>query len=186
MGTKYQDFDVSLDSSLCLPFTGTDLKRPPTPLPPRTKRKNVTFAAHLEEVVQERPGTYEAPAGVTVMTEPDGLELAPGLARRNGSIHDFYCLDKCLTSEARPASPLPHPECLLSMNAKPLAILSSPLALCQSPKYPTEAPPSTTTRSRQRHRVRDTASSPSFIAESTGRGSYLNSIISVGPLHVNF
>jgi len=161
MDTKYQDFDVSLDSSLCLPFTGAELNRPPIPFPPRTKLKHVTFASPLEEVLQERPGTYEAPGGVTTTTEPDELEypeLAPGLERGNGSIHGSSC----------PA-------------VKPLALLSAPRVLCQSPKYPTEIPPSIAARSR--HRARDT-SMPSLIAESTGRGNHLNSIMAVGPLHV--
>jgi len=179
MGTKYQDFDVSLDSSLCLPFPGADLNRPPTPVPPRTKRKNVTFAAPLEEVVQERLRTYEALAGVTVTTEPDELEYLE-------SIHDSDCLGKRFTSEAWPASPLSHPESPLSMTVKPLALLSSPSALCQSPKYPTEVPPSTAARSRQKHRARDTSSPPPLTAESTRRGSHLNSIMAVSPLRVNF
>jgi hypothetical protein len=188
--TKYRDFEVSLNSSFCLPSTRTSsIKRPPTPPPPRTKRKSVTFAAPLEKVVEEPLGTQAALAETVVPTimdqwnELEYLESTPELARGNVSsrVDSFHCLGKRLTIEPQPSGLSQHPA---SLTAKPRSLLSSPLTLRQSGPYPTEAPPSTAARAKQKHRARDTSPSPSTRAESTALGSYLIPIMAVGPLCV--
>ena len=185
--TKYRDFEVSLDSSFCLPSTRTSIiRRPPTPPPPRTKRKSVTFAAPLEKVVEEPVGTQAALPETVVPTimdqwdELEYLELAPELARAS-RVDSFHCLGKHLTIEPQPTHLSQHPA---SLTAKPLSLLSSPLALRQNGPYPTEAPPSAAARGKQKHRARDTSPSPSTRAESTTLGSYLIPIMAVGPLCV--
>jgi hypothetical protein len=190
-GTKYQDFDVSLDSSFCLPSNDRafSIKRTPTPPPPpRTKRKSVTFAAPLEEVVEERLGTLAEAAALTPtitdeFDELEYLEMAPGLARGNGSsrVDGFHGLSKRLTIEpehihlsSRPAS----------LTAEPLSLLSSPLSLCQTRPYLTGAPPSTAVRAKQKPRASDISLSPPARAESIGDGNYLIPIMEVSSLHV--
>jgi hypothetical protein len=184
--TKYRDFDVSLDSSLCLPSNRTSsIQRVPTPPPPRTKRKSVTFAAPLEKVVDERPETQATLAEVMVpdhLDQLEYLELVPELARGTGSssrIDGFHCLSKRLALEPQPTrlSPRSAPPA-----AEPLSFLLSPLAPCPSRPYATEAPPSTAIRAKQKHRARDASASPSTKAESTARGNYLIPIMTVGLL----
>jgi hypothetical protein len=188
--TKYRDFDVSLNSSFCLPSTRTSsIKRLSTPPLPRTKRKSVTFAAPLENIVEERLGTQAAPAEAVAPTftdhldELEYLELSTGLARGVGPfrVEGFHRLGERLTVEPQHTqlSPLPaHP------TAKSLSLLSSPLGLGQSHPYPTEAPSSTAARPKQKRRVRDTSPSPSIKAEPTALGNYLIPIMTVGPLYV--
>jgi hypothetical protein len=188
--TKYQDFDVSLDSSLCLPSNNrtSSIKRTPTPPPPRTKRKSVTFAAPLEKVVEERLGTLaEAAAPAPTITdefdELEYLEVAPKLARGNGSsrVDGSDGLSKRLTIEPQHIHLSSPPA---SLTAEPLSLLSSPLALCQGRPYLTGAPPSTAARAKQKSRARDISLSPPARAESIVGGRYLIPIMKVGPLRV--
>jgi hypothetical protein len=156
----YRDFDVSLDSSLCLPSAKTwALKCPPTPPPPRTKCKSVTFAALPEEAVEELPETSEVPAEAvpSIITnkfdEVRYPDLAPGLGLDNGSSRtdDFHCLDRGLIIEPRPIplSPLP-----------------------------------TAANAKQKHRARDTSPSRLARAESIARGNYVEPILAVGSSHI--
>lgn len=188
--TRYRDFDVSLNSSLCLPSTRTSsIKRPPTPPPPRTKRKSVTFAAPLEKVVEEQPRTQAALAEVMAPTITDQLddleylEPAPELARGVGSprVDGFHCLGESLAIEPQLTHLSPR---RASRTPGPLSLFSSPLALCQSRLYPTKAPPPTAGRAKQKRRARDTSPSRSTKAESMALGSYLNPIMAVSPLCV--
>jgi hypothetical protein len=75
--TIYRDFEVSLDSSYCLPSIRTSvLKRSPTPPPPRTKQKNVTFALPYEEVDEEPLEILEVPEeGIAPATWKETDEL---------------------------------------------------------------------------------------------------------------
>ncbi|KAI9510405.1 hypothetical protein F5148DRAFT_594968 [Russula earlei] len=177
MYTTHQDFDVSLDSSLRLPFTGTfSSRRPPTPPPLRMKHKNVTFAAPLEEVVEEQLGTSEAPTEIVAATnapesdELKRLELVHELARGNGLVDIPHCPDERPTVGARPA---PNHASLLDVTDQRLSLLSSPLELRPSSSYPRESSPSTAARSRKKHRACDISPSPSLKAASTGRENYL-------------
>jgi hypothetical protein len=188
--TKYQDLDVSLDSSLCLPSNNrtSNIKRTPTPPPPRTKRKSVTFATPLEKVVEEHLGTLAKAAapGPTITDEFDELEyleVAPELVRGNGSsrVDGFHGLSKRLTIEPRHIHLSSPPA---SLTAEPLSLLSSPLAPCRSRPYPTGAPPSTAARAKQKARARDISLSPLARAESIGSESYLIPIMEVGSLRV--
>ena len=186
--TKYRDFDVSLDSSLCLPSNKTSsIKRPPTPPPPRTKRKSVTFAAPLEKVVEERLETQATLAEAMIPNHLDNLEYleqAPELARGNGSssrVDGFHSLSKRLAIEHQSARLSPR---RVSPAAEPLSLLFSPLAPCPSRPYATEAPPSTAIRAKQRYRARDASTSPSTKVETTAPGSHLVPIMTVGLLCV--
>lgn len=188
-GTKHQDFDVSLDSSLCLPSNNrtSSIKRTPTPPPPRTKRKSVTFAAPLEEVVEGRLVTLAevaAPAP-TITDEFDELEyqeVTPELSRGNGSsrIDGFHGLSKRLTIESRhnhlsSSPPLTH---------EPQFLPSSPLSLCPGRPYLTGAPPSAAARAKQKPLARDISLSPPARAEFIRGGSYLIPIMEVSLLRV--
>jgi hypothetical protein len=184
-GTKYRDFDVSLDSSLCLPSDRTFIiKRTLTSPPPRTKRKSVTFAAPLEKVVEGSLRTL-AEAGAPAATITDQVddfeypEVAPGLAQGNESsrVGGFHCLSKRIAIEPQPIHPSPLPA-----SPSPLSLFSSPPALYRP--CLTEAPPSTAAHAKQKHRARDILLSPPTKAESTGRGNYLIPIMAVGPLRV--
>ena len=180
--TKYRDFDVSLDSSLCLPSNWTSsIKRPPTPPRPRTKRKSVTFAAPIEEVVEERLETQAALAEPDAMVPVDYLELAPELARGNGSsrVGGLHCLEQ-LAIESQPTHLSPRPP---SPTAESLSLFS-PLAPCQSRRYPAEASPSKTARAKGKHRACDVSPSPSTKVESTTLGGYLIPIMTVSLLYV--
>jgi hypothetical protein len=188
--TNYRDFDVSLNSSLCLPSTRTSrIKRPPTPPPPRTKRKSVTFAAPLEEVVEGQLGTQTALAEAVAPTiadrldELEYLESTPELARGIGSsrIDGFHSLGKRLAVEPQVSHFSPHPA---SRTSEPLSLFSSPRSLCQSRPYLTKAPPSMASRAKKKRHARDTSPSPSTKAESTALESYLNPIMAVSPLCV--
>lgn len=190
--TKYQDFDVSLDSSLRLPSNNrtSGIKRTPTPPPPpsRTKRKSVTFSAPLEEVVEERVGTLaEAAAPAPTITdefdELEYLEVTPELARGNGSsrVDGFHGSSKRLTIKPQhnhlssSAAPL---------TAEPLSLLSSPPVLSQSRPYLTAAPSSAAARAKQKPLARDISLSPPARAKSVRGGSYLIPIMEVGSLRV--
>lgn len=188
--TKHQDFDVSLDSSLCLPSNNrtSSLKRTPTPPPPRTKRKSVTFAAPLEKVVEERLGTLaEAAALAPTITddfdELEYLEVAPEVARGNESSRSdgFRGLSKRLTIESRHNHLSSSPT---SLTPDPQSLFSSPLALCQSRPYLTGAPPSAAARAKQKPLARDISLSPLARAESIRGGSYLIPIMEVSSLCV--
>lgn len=186
--TKYQDFDVSLDSSLCLPSNNrtSSIKRTPTPPPPpRTKRKSVTFAAPLEKVVGGRPGTPAAlaPTITDNFDELEYLELAPEPARGSGSsrVDGFRGLSERLTIEPQHIHLSSPPT---SLTPEPLSLLSSPLALCQSRPYLTRAPPSTAARAKQKPRARDVSLSPTAGAKSIAGGNYLIPIMEVGSLRV--
>lgn len=189
-GTKYRDFDVSLDSSFCLPFAKTSSLRhhPPTPPLPRTKRKSVTFAAPLEESVEgqlESPkvlAEVEASTTTNECAELDYLEPAPELVLGNKSpsrVDDLPCLGR-LSIEPGPVPPLPQPVSQLSMTTQPLSLLSSPLALRQSFTHILGAPLSTAAHAKQKHRARDTSPSPPTKAKSSTRGDYLIPIMAVG------
>jgi hypothetical protein len=183
---KYRDFVVPLDSSFCLPSIKTSrLTRAPTPPPPRTKSKSVTFAAPLEEVLEERPGIQKSPAGVVApptMNDSDDLdcmELAPELARYEGSpspIGGPNYRGKRPIVEPHSTPPSPHPASRLSMTVEPPSLFSSSLPLRQSRSYLTEAPPFTAAYTKQKSRARNTSHSPSNTAES----SYLSPIMAVG------
>src|SRR5258708_20543621 len=61
--TKYRDFDVSLDSSLCLPSNRTFfIKRTLTSPPPLTQRKTSTFASPLHTMLTRTPTTLPRPS----------------------------------------------------------------------------------------------------------------------------
>lgn len=192
--TKYRDFDVSLTSSLCLPSAKTwEPKRPPTPLPPRTKRKGVTFAALPEEAIEENPETPQVPAEVLAPTitetsdELEYLELAPELAQGNGSsprVDGIHCLGRRLPFEPRPSLPSPHPASQMGTTTQPLPLLSSPLPLSHSYSYHSEVSLHTDKRAKQKHRARATSSSPSNTAETVARGNYVNPIMAVGSLYI--
>jgi hypothetical protein len=190
-GTKYRDFNVSLDSSFCLPFAKTSSLQhhPPTPPLPRTKRKSVTFAAPLEESVegqlenQKVPTEVEASTTTNECAELDHLESTPGLVLGNKSpsrVEDLHCLGRRLSIEPRPSPPLPQPASQLSMTTQPLSLLSSPFALRQSFSHLFGAPLSTGAHAKQKHRARDTLPSPPIKAESSARGNYLIPIMAVG------
>jgi len=191
---KYRDFDVSLDSSLCLPSAKTwALKRPPTPLPPRTKRKSVTFAALPGEAVEELPETSEVPAEVVpsiITNKFDELrypDLAPGLGPGNGSssrADGFHCLDRGLIIEPRPIPPSPPSASRLSLTSQPLSLLVSPLGLCQGYSYLSGAPLSTAADAKQKHRARDTSPSHPTKTESIARRNYVAPILAVGSSHI--
>jgi hypothetical protein len=193
-GTKYRDFEVSLDSSFCLPFAKTsDLQRhPPTSPPPRTKRKSVTFAAPLEEAVEGQLESPTVPAEVEASTTTDEcgkleyLEPAPELVRGNKSssrVDDLHCLGRRPSIEPRPIPPLPQPTSQLSVTTQPLSLLSSPLALRQSYSHLSGAPLSTAANAKQKRHARDTSLSPPIKAESSARGNYLIPIMAVGLVH---
>lgn len=187
--TKYQDFDVSLDSSLCLPSNNrtSNLKRTPTPPPPpRTKRKSVTFAAPLEKVVEERLGTMAAAPAPTIADEFDELkylEVTPELTRGNGSsqVDGFHGLSKRLTIEPRHDQLSSSPA---SLTDEPLSLLSPPLAPCQSHLYLTGSPSSVAARGKEKPLARGILLSPPARAESIRGRSYLIPIMEVGSLRV--
>jgi hypothetical protein len=191
MDTKYQDFDVSLDSSFCLPFAKTSSlqRRPPTPPPTRTKRKSVTFAAPPEEAVRQLetskvPAEVEVSATTNRFAELEYLEPALELARGNESssrVDDIHCLGRRLTTEPRP---LPHRVSQLNITAQPLSLLSSPLSLRQSYSHRSGAPLSTTANAKQKHRARDAPPLPSIKAESNARRNYLIPIMAVGSWYI--
>ena len=151
------------------------------------KRKSVTFAAPLEKVVEERLETQATLAEAMIpdhLDELEYLELAPELARYNGSssqVDGFHSLSKRLAIEPQHARLSPRP---VSPAAEPLSLLFSPLAPCPSRPYATEAPPPPTAiRAKQKYRARDASTSPSK-AETTAPESYLIPIMTVGPLCV--
>ena len=190
--TKYRDLDVSLNSSLCLPSAKTwEPKRPPTPPPPRTKRKGVTFAALPEEAIEENTETPQVPAVVLAQTitetsdELEYLELAPELAQRNVSsprVDGFHCLGRRLPFEPRPSPPSPRPASQLGTTTQPLSLLSSPLALPHSYFHRSEASLYTAKDAKQKYRARRTSSSPLNRAETIARGNYVAPIMAVGSL----
>jgi hypothetical protein len=191
---KYRDFDVSLNSSLCLPSSKTwEPRRPPTPPPPRTKRKGVTFAALPEEAIDENPETRQMPVEALAppimgnSDEVEYLELAPELVQGSGSsprVDSFHCLGRHLPFEPRPSPPSPHPASWPGKTTQPLPLLSSPLALSHSYSHRPEASLNTTRNSKQRHRARATSSSPSNKAETIARGNYVAPIMAVGSLYI--
>jgi hypothetical protein len=193
MDTKYQDFEVSLDSSFCLPFAKTSglQCRPPTPPPARTKRKSVTFAAPPEEAVRQLetskvPAEVEVSATTNRFAELEYLEPALELARDRGNesssrVDDIHCLGRRLATEPRP---LPHRVSQLNITAQPLPLLSSPLSLRQGYSHRSGAPLSTTANAKQKHRARDPPALPSIQAESNARGNYLMPIMMVGPWNI--
>ena len=192
--TKYRDFDVSLNSSLCLPSAKTwEPKRPPTPPPPRTKRKGVTFAALPEDAIEENPETPQVPAEVLAPTitetsdELEYLELAPELAQGNGSsprVDGFHCLHRRLPFQPRSSPPSPHPASRLGTTTQPLPLLSSPLALSHSYSHRSETSLYTARNAKQKHRACTTSSSPSNKAETIARGNYVTPIMTVGSWYI--
>jgi hypothetical protein len=186
--TKYRDFDVTLDSSYCLPSTRTSiLKRSPTPPRPRTKHKNVTFALSPEEVDEERLETSEAPVEAidpATWNETDELEYFESEfepPRNNGSsssVDSFPCLGPRLST--KPQSILPSPTFYPRVgNAAGLSSLnSSPMALRRNRSRLSEVTLSTASDPKHRHSARDASLSPSMV-ESAARGNYLASIMAV-------
>ena len=184
--TKYRDFDVTLDSSYCLPSTRTSvLKRSPTPPPPRTKRKNVTFALSPEEVDEEQLETFEAPVeaiGPATWNETDELEyleseLEP--PRNNGSpssVDSFPCPGPGLSTK---------PQSILSLTsyprmgnaAGPSSQNSSPKALRNRSRL-SEETLFTAADPKNWHSARHASLSPSLV-EPAARGNYLASIMAV-------
>lgn len=193
-GTKYRDLDVSLNSSLCLPSAKTwEPKRSPTPPPPRTKRKGVTFAALPEEAIEENTETPQVPGAVLARTiteksdELEYLELAPELAQGSGSsprVDAFRGLGRRLPFEPRPSPPSPHPASRLGTTTQPLQLPSSPLALSHSATYRSEASLYTAKDAKQKYRAHPTSSSPSNKAETIARGNYVGPIMAVGSLYI--
>ncbi|KAI0253876.1 hypothetical protein BJV78DRAFT_1359903 [Lactifluus subvellereus] len=183
--SKYRDFDVLLDSSLCLPSTRTFvLKRPPTPPPPRTRRKNVTFA---DSVVEEQPETQEASAGVVapatsnILDEVEYLELSPepALAPESPSrVDESPHLVRRLKIEPRAVPPSPNPASRMRMPTEPLPSLPSFHAPRQNRAYLTVESLSSPTGAKRKHHVRGASPLPAG-AESMARGSYLVPIMAV-------
>ena len=190
--TTYRDLDVSLNSSLCLPSAKTwETKRSPTPLPPRTKRKGVTFAALPEEAIEENTETPQVPAAVLARTiteksdELEYLEMAPELAQGSGPsprVDAFHYLGRRLPFEPRPSPPSPRPASRLGTTTQPLPLLSSPLALSHSYTYRSEASLYTAKDAKQKYRARPTPSPPLIKAETSARGNYVAPIMAVGSL----
>ena len=191
---EYRDFDVSLNSSLCLPSSKTwEPRRPPTPPPPRAKRKGVTFAALPEEAIDENPETRQMPAealappAVEKSEELEYLELAPEFVQGSGSsprVDSFHWLGRHLPFESRPSPPSPHPASWPGKTTQPLPLLSSPLTLSHSYSHRPEASLYTTRNGKQRHRAPATSSSPSNKAETIARGNYVAPIMAVGSLYI--
>lgn len=190
---KYQDFDVSLDSFCFRSTTTPSLRRPPTPPPPRMKRKNVTFAAPLEEVVEERPGTQEALTEVVAPPITNGtdelknFELAPEFARGNrlsSRVDGLLRPGERLILEPQLTSPSPHLGSRPSMTAEPPSLLFPPDQR-QSRLYITGARLPMAAHAKQKHRANDTLPSPSTKAESTTRESYLIPIMTVSSVICN-
>lgn len=186
--SKYRDFDVLLDSSLCLPPTRSFvLKRPPTPRPPRTRRKNVTFAVSLDEVVEERPETREAsaevvaPATLNRCDEVEYLELSPepALAQSPSSVDEFPHLVRRLKIEPRAVPPSPIPASRTRMTTEPLPLLPPSRALRQPRPYLTVESLPSPDGAKRTHHARGASASLSAEAESTVRGSYLVPIMVV-------
>lgn len=188
--TKYRDFDVSLTSSLCLPPAKTwEPKRRPTPPPPRTKRKGVTFAALPEEAIEENLEAPQVPAEVlapTITEKSDELEYLE-LAQGNGSsprVDSFHWLGRHLPFEPRRNPLSPHPVSQMGTTTQPLPLLSPPLVLSHSYSCHSEASPHTARNAKQKHRARATSSSPSNQVGTIARGNYVNPIMAVGLLYI--
>lgn len=186
---KYRDFDVTLDSSYCLPSTRTSiLKRSPTP-PLRTKHKNVTFALSPEGVDEDRLETFEAPVeaiGPVTWNEMDELEYLESEfepPRSNGSssgVDTFPCLGPRLTTKPQsiPPSPTLYPRPGAGNAAGPSLLNSSPMTLRRNRSRLSEVTSSTAAEPRHRHRARDASLSPDMV-EPAARGNYLAPIMTV-------
>jgi hypothetical protein len=186
--SNYQDFDVLLDSTLCLPSPRNFVQlRPPTPPAPPRKRKKVTFATSPEDVIGERSKNQQAFASVLAPTntnksdESEYMESSPEPVQAYGSptqARDFPQLGRPRKVEPRLVLPSPNFASRNGMIAEPLPLFPS-----FTPRYKrshlTEESLSSPAASTLRHRTRDASSSPSAGAESTARGSYLIPIMTV-------
>ncbi|KAI9446825.1 hypothetical protein H4582DRAFT_611812 [Lactarius indigo] len=183
--TKYRDFDVPLDSSFCLPSIRTSvLKRSPTPPPPRTKPKNVTFALPPEEVDEEQLETLEAPveaiAPVTwnETNELEYLESAFGPPRDDGSSSSVDSLG--LRVATKPQEILPSPtfysRVRKAAQAGPSLLLSSPVTLRRNRPRLSRATLSTAADPKHRHSAQDASLSPAMV-EPMALRNYLDSVM---------
>jgi hypothetical protein len=185
--SNYQDFDVVLDTSLCLPSPRNFVQlRPPTPPAPPRKRKKVTFATSPKDVIGERSKNQQDFAEILVATntnksdESEYLESSPAPVQAHGSptrVRDFPQSGRPRKIEPRLVLPSPNLASRNGLTAEQLPLLPSftPRYNCS---YLTEESPSSPPASMLRHRTRD-ASSPSAGPESTARGSYLMPIMTV-------
>ena len=190
--TKYRDFDVSLDSSYCLPSTKTSvLKRSPTPPPPRTKHKNVTFALPLEEVDEEPLEILEAPVEAiasatwkeTDELEPLKSEFEPSRGDGSSSSVDrLPCLGSQLTTKPHAIFPSPTFSPWVGKAAVPPPEPSSSFALrrnrSRSRSRLSEVTLSMAADPKHRHSARDALLSPA-VDEPMARGDYLAPIMAV-------
>ncbi|KAF8267847.1 hypothetical protein EI94DRAFT_1801158 [Lactarius quietus] len=186
--TKYRDFDVSLDSSYCLPSIRTSvLKRSPTPPPPRTKQKNVTFALPFEEVDDEPLEILAAPVeaiATTVWKETDEFEhpkLAFEPPQGNGppsSVDRFPCLGPQFSNKPHAI----HPSPIFSPRVEKVVVSRpepfSPFALRRNRSRLSEVTLSMELDTKHGHSTRDALLSPAMV-EPTERGDYLASIMAI-------
>ena len=188
--TKYRDFDVSLDSSYLLPSTKTSvLKRLPTPPPPRTKHKRVTFALPLEEAGDKLSEILDAPVEAiapAIWKETDELERLklefepPRGNESPSSVDRFLCLGSQLTTKPHAFLPSPTFSPWVGKAAVPRPESSSQFALRRNRSRPrlSEVTLSMAADSKNRHSARDTLLSPA-VDEPAARRDYLAPIMVV-------
>ena len=185
--TKYRDFDVSLDSSYCLPSTRTPvLKRSPTPPPPRTKQKNVTFALPFEEVDEKPPESLEVPVEAiapATWKEPEELEhlkleFEPPRGNVSSSSVDRFPCPCQLTTKSHVILPFPTSSPQVGKAAVPRPEPPSPVALRRNRSRLSEVTLSMTAGPKHRHSARDALLSPAMV-EPTESKDYLASIMAV-------
>ena len=182
--TKYRDFDVSLDSSYCLPSIRTSvLKRSPTPPLPRTKQKTVTFALPSEEVDDEPLEILEAPEEVIAPVpwkEMDELEdykfpFEPGRDDESSSSVDRFPIPGPQLHKLHAILPSPtfSPQVGKAAVTRPDSF--SPAAFKRNRSRPSDA---TLPMPKHRHGARNALLLPAMV-EPTAQGSYLDSIMAV-------
>ena len=185
--TMYRDFDVSLDSSYCLPSIRTsELKRSPTPPVPRTKKKSVTFALPSEEVDDELPEILEAPEEVVATAtwkETDELEdhklpFEPGRDNGSSSSVDRFLIPGPQLNKLHAIFPSPtfSPRVGKATVTRPDS--SSPIAFKRNRSRLSEVALPMAADSKHRHSARGALLSRAMV-ELTARGGYLDSIMAV-------
>jgi hypothetical protein len=185
--TIYRDFDVSLDSSYCLPSIRTSvLKRSPTPPPPRTKQKSVTFALPFEEEDEEPPEILEAPEEAiepanwkeTDELEQHQLPFEPRRDNESSSSVDRFPIPGPQLNKLHQILPSPRFSPRVGKATVSRADLSSPVAFRRNRSRISEAALPMAADPKQRHRARGALLSPAMV-EPTARGGYLASIMAV-------
>ncbi|KAI0259955.1 hypothetical protein BC834DRAFT_590700 [Gloeopeniophorella convolvens] len=173
--TQYRDFEVSLDSSLCLPSARPKtLKRLPTPVPSRAKQKTVTFAPFVEEVVKADSGNQEAHEGAVAFNikgEPEELEyleFAPEAAQGQLGNDD---------PDPRPIRPTNSRTPVRKTEA--LSPLAPSLACRQEHSYVAEVSPPPIFAPKRVLRPKDAPRPSSSKSKARRQGDYIDAIMTV-------